>query len=347
MERKNWIKWIVGIIIILIIVGFVTFKKPTTNNVIKIGIITDLTGPAAYWGESTKIGTDILKKELEAKGEKVEFIFEDYALDATKAITAVQKLYTIDKVNAVYTEFNPGSIAVASFLKDKQIPLIYDAAIVSPLKDNILFYKTYLDYKEGCKQIAQKFNEEGVTKIGLLKVNLEFGELCESGIREIYKDNLISEGYNLGDNDFRTQLLKIKNNNATAVINVGFEGDTFNTLKVIKDLKYNIRYGSVDDTITEKVLSAYKDELKNGWTFGFNDISEEFMGKLENNKPSSLYAAALSYTHIKQLVESLDRCGDKNECIIKSLDNSRGDPTIGFIKYKDHIADLKMSLKKY
>lgn len=340
------------VIIILILIGgyFVLNKKqnPVNTQPIKIGIVTDLTGPASYWGESTKAGADILAKEFLAQGKNVNFVFEDYALDAPKAVSAVQKLINADKVNAVYAEFNPGAIAVASFLKDKQIPFIYDAAVVSPLKDNKLFYKTYLDYQEGCKQIAQKFKDEGVTKIGLLKVNLEFGELCQSGITEVYGDNKVVEGYNLGDTDFRTQLLKIKTSGAQAVINVGFEGDTSNTLKIIKDLKYTLKYGTVDDTITQNILNTYGSELKGAWTFGFPDPSKEFQNKLKNYKISSPYGAAIAYTHLKQLVNALENCVDKDvECIAKKINDSQSDSTIGFKGFNNRIAELDMKIKNY
>jgi len=344
MNKK--IIWSIVIVIIVIIAFMYGFKNNHTGS-IKIGIITDLSGPAAYWGESTKAGANILKKELEVQGRAVEFIFEDYGLDATKAASAAQKLANVDKVSAVYAEFNPGAIATASFLKDKEIPLIYAAAITSPLKDNNLFYKTYLDYREGCKQIAQKFKDQGVNKIGILKVNLEFGELCQDGVIEVYGESTISEGYNLGDVDFRTQLLKIKSAGAGAVINVGFEGDTANTLKIIKDLRYNLRYGTVDDTITENVLDTYKNELKDGWTFGFDDPNLEFQNKIKDQKVSSSYAAALAYTHLKQLVNAIDKCGNDGKCITKSLDLAPANQTIGFQKYNDRIADLIMKVKNY
>ncbi len=346
MNKRN-ILLVVLVVVVIIIIGVVKNTGKTTKETIKIGVITDLTGPAAYWGESTRAGAEILKKELVAKGKDVDFIFEDYGLDAAKAISAAQKLVNLDKVDAIYAEFNPGVIATASFLKDKKIPFIYDAAIVSPLKENRLAYKTYLDNQEGCKQVAKKFKDEGVTKVGMLKMNLEAAELCERGVREIFESNVISEGYNPGETDFRTQLLKIKNAGAGAVINMAFEGDTVNTLKVIRDYKYNLRYGTVDDSVTDNVKKAFAAQLKGTWTFGFSDPSQEFKDKIKEIKLATPYAAALAYTHLGQLVEVIAKCGADNDCVIKSLDQSTTDDTIGFQGYKNHIADLIMSLKKY
>jgi len=347
--NKN-IKNIVVIVVLVVIIGGIYIWSQSGSvkvSAVKIGIITDLSGGASYWGESTRAGADILQKELVLENKNVEFVFEDYGLEASKAVSAVQKLVNVNKVDALYIEFNPGVIATASFLKDKQIPYIYDAAIVSPLGENKLAYKTYLDNQEGCKQVAQKFKDEGIVKIGMLKMNLEAAVLCQNGVEEVYGANTVSEGYNPGETDFRTQLLKIKNAGAEAVINMAFVGDTVNTLKVIKDYKYNLRYGTVDDSITQDVLNVYTPQLQGAWTFGFNNPSVDFIAKLKNYNVATPYAAALAYTHLKQLVNSIETCGSDNDCFVKNMNKSPADPTIGFKGYNNQIADLEMSIKKY
>src|SRR3990172_2543749 len=114
-----------------------------------------------------------------------DFVFEDYQLDAAKALTSGQKLVNTDNVDAIYADFNPAAIAISSFLKDKNKLFVYDAAVTSPLKDSTNNFKTYLDYQEGCKGVATKFKNQGVAKIGYLKLNLEAGELCGAGIQEV------------------------------------------------------------------------------------------------------------------------------------------------------------------
>ena len=264
-------KWVVGVVVLIVVVvgGFILLNNkgaaPAQAGTIRIGVMTDLTGPAAYWGQSTRIGAELAAQDLKAKGYDVQLVYEDYGLDATKAASVAQKLANVDNVDAVYAEFNPGAIAAASVLKDKNIPMIYDAAIVSPLTNSNNFFKTYLDYQAGCQAVAQKFKDEGITNIGMLKLNLEAGDLCLSGVKSVYGDKVVVETFNLGDTDFRTQLLKINSSGAGAVINVGFEGDTYNALQVIKNQGYKMKYGTVDDTITDKVKQAFSDQLKGTW----------------------------------------------------------------------------------
>lgn len=174
-KRSRDILVIVVLILIILSLLFISFSSDDESDSVKIGVITDLTGPAAYWGESTRVGAEIAADELNGEGIEVELVFEDYRLEASLALNAAQKLVGADGVDAIYVDFNPAAISVGSFLIGKDLLFVYDAAVVSPLEGNPGAYKTYLDYREGCKQVSQKFLSEGVEEMGVLKVNLEFG----------------------------------------------------------------------------------------------------------------------------------------------------------------------------
>ncbi len=341
-------------IIFLVVAGVWYYKTKTTTSTvqaspIKIGIITDLTGPAAYWGESTRVGAEIAQKELKAEGYNVDLIFEDYQLDATKSVSAAQKLVNLDNVSAIYSEFNPASIAVESFLKDLPVLHVYDAAPVSPLAMSPNVFKTYIDYQNGCKLVAQKFKDEQIKKIAVLMPKIEAGELCLAGAKEVYPD-LVVESYELGNTDFRTQVLKIKNSQAGAIINVGFEGDTLGTLKSIKELNYSAKYGTVDDTITDQVKARYAKELKGAWSFGFGQVDPSFEAKLKSASSKILstdYGAAIAYTHLKQMAKALSKCQKDLVCVNGEIANASADGTIGFNGFKNRIADIQLQLRQY
>lgn len=347
-------KTIIGLVIAVIVIwgGYYFVKNDITKGgAVRVGIITDLTGPAAYWGESTRVGAELAKKELEDEGYSVEIIYEDYQLDAAKAVSAAQKLVVVDAVDAIYAEFNPAAIAVSSFIKDKDMIFMYDAAVTSPLKDNANTYKTYLDYREGCKKIAQGFKDEGIEKMGILKGKLEFGTLCYDGVKEVYGNDLISEEYNLGDADLKTQVVKLKAANVGAVINVGFEGETMNTLKSIRELGMRVRYGTVDDTVTNKIKEGYAKELTGALTFGFSDVDGGFAQRIVsasgNKKMATDYAAALAYTHTKQIVRAISKCKKDLACTNAEISGAQADTTIGFNAFRDRTADLIMNIKEY
>lgn len=349
-------KQIVFLVVILIIFGIVFIgcqnnqNKITDKKIIKIGIITDLTGPAAYWGESTKAGAQLALQELKAEGYNIDIIYEDYQLDAKNALSAAQKLVNIDHVQAIYSEFNPASITVGSFTKDLNILHFYDAANISPLENAPNTFKTYLDYKIGCQKVAEKFKEQEIKQIGMLKLNLEAGDICLAGIKTIYP-NVLVESYNLGDTNFNTPILKMKNQGVGALINVGFEGDTLNTLKALQENNFQVPYGTVDDTITQQVKEKYQEQLKGSWAFGLPVISKEFSEKLlltnRGEKLNSEYGAAFAYLHIKQMAKALAKCQNDYTCVRQVMENSPKDELMGFKSFVNHIADIEMPINNY
>jgi ABC-type branched-subunit amino acid transport system substrate-binding protein len=347
----NKIHIVLGALLLVILGGVLVYgEKEGREDLIKIGVITDLTGPAAaYWGESTQAGAELAARELRARGYSIEIVFEDYALDAAKGASATQKLLAVDNVDALYVEFNPGAVAASSVAKGKNVPMIYDAANVSPLDESSYFFKTYLDYRAGCKAVAQKFKDEGVGKLGMLKMNLEFGEVCLRGVQEVYADVLV-EGYNIDDTDYRTQLLKLKNAGATAVVNVGFEESTYTALKSLKELGYRARYGTVDDTITPKVAEAYPEQLHGAVSFGFKPADGSFakrVNEVYGRTYPTYWGAQLAYLHVTQLAEALATCGKAPDCVAQELAKAKADARSGFHKFENRIAELEMLIKEY
>jgi ABC-type branched-subunit amino acid transport system substrate-binding protein len=344
----------IGLVVVIIILGFAYYSKnnkTTDISTIKLGILTDLTGPAAYWGESTKVGVDLAVKELRDENINVLPIFEDYQLNATKAAAATQKLVNVDKVEGLYAEFNPGAITAGSVVKDKNVLYLYDAAIESPLQNSPTTYKTYLDFRKGCTDLALQFKDQGISKVGVLKMTLEHGELCATGIKSVFGENAIIEEYNLGDTDFRTALLKLKSQNVGAIINVAFEGDAMNTLSAMKKSGIKLPFGTVTDTITDKVKSAYEEELKGSISFGFKDVDQNLVKKLvahnSGKELGSNYAAALGYLHIKQMAHALSVCKENVTCAGEKISTSPKDDGIGFQKFVNRIAQLDLEIKKH
>ncbi|OIO25833.1 hypothetical protein AUJ14_03345 [Candidatus Micrarchaeota archaeon CG1_02_55_22] len=307
---------------------------------VKIGVVTDFTGPAASWGESTRMGAELAVAELEGNGMPVELVFEDYKLESRLAVTSVQKLVEVDGVDALYVEFNPGSLAVAPAMADSRIISMFDAAAESPIDYSQLSFKTYLDYRAGCRQLAQHFKADGVKSVGVLKANIEFGELCLQGVREIYPDAPV-QSYDLGEADFSTPLARLLASGTGAVVQVGFESDALNSLRVIREKNLALRYGSSDDVVTQRVREEYASELKGGWLFGFASVSPEFKQEIwakYGREPFNYYGAALAYTHVKQIARALYACGREVECAVEKLSESPADATIGFKRFEGRAA---------
>jgi hypothetical protein len=138
---------------------------------------------------------------------------------------------------------------------------------------------------------------------------------------------MVVQTYNLGDQDFRTHLSRLKEGGVEAVINVGFEGETLATLKGMTELGLDVSYGTVADTISPDVISQFGNALSGGWSFGFRAVDDIFLKKLSvklpDSEPAEQFAAALAYTHIKQMAQALSLCGDDLECASAEMDKAK------------------------
>lgn len=315
-------------------------KPDTSTEPIKIGAIEPLTGDLAYWGRSSQLGIKLAEKELQEEGLNVKFIIEDGKLDPKTALSAAQKLVTIDKVDAVYDEFNPITIPVASYLKDKNIFNLYYSAPVSILEENPNTIKSYLNYEESCKEVSQLLQKRGIEKVAVLKANLEFGDLCLKGIKSIYPNSVVQE-YNAGDRDVRTQLTKFSSFNPDIIFNVAFQPDALVALKDMKSLGMKARFVGVNE-LDADILDKNPGLFEGAILFGMQPLSSQFIEKLKaafpNERIGFIQGAGAPYVHAKQLAYALRDCNKELECVKERVAQAKPDPIIGFQGFKNRVA---------
>lgn len=348
-------KVLIGIVILAVISvsAYAIYKNQQISapKKIKIGIITALTGDFAFYGESSRAGAELAKKELEAQGIKIDLLFEDGQFDPKLALNAAQKLVNVDGADAIYSEFNPAAIAVSSFLKGKTILHIYDAAPVSPLEGNPLTYKTYIDFQAGCGDVAKLLRVQGIERAGMLKVNTEFGDLCLKGIKDVFHDAIFVEGYNLGTTDFRSALIKLKQNQIQVLFNIAPPSETIASKKELDALKMIIPFVGESSTFSPDVIKQNSSILNGVIVFGLPPASDEFIQRLNQefpNKKIGFYqAAALAYVHIKQIGNAITKCGHNVACLQGAIDSSKVEPVAGFQGFKEHIAVFRVPLQKF
>lgn len=345
---KNKIIWVIVILVLVVIALSVGRDKAddTSGETVKIGVITPLTGDLAYWGESSVLGIALAKKDLADEGINTEFIIEDGQLEPTEALNAAQKLVNVDNVAAIYSEFNPAAIAVTSFVKDKNVFHLYDAAPISPLENTRSVYKTYLDYVESCKEVAQMASKRGWDKVGVLKINLEFGDLCLRGIRSVYGDSLIVQEYNPGIRDFRSLILKFKDRNIKAIFNVSFAPESLSSLKQMEQLGLEVPFVGVAEIISPDNAAEYGLTLENSILFGLPQVEENFSIRLKQEFPdknvANIQASALAFMHAKQLAYTFAKCGRDLDCVDDQFDQLKPESLIGFQGFNNRVAKFNV-----
>ncbi|MBN2721091.1 MAG: ABC transporter substrate-binding protein, partial [Proteobacteria bacterium] len=156
----------------------------------KIGAIFASTGPASMLGLPEKNTAEMLAEELNAaggiNGKPVKLIFYDTEGDATKTVTATNKLINKDNVDVIIGPTTSGtSMAIIDLVSREKVPLISCAAsihIVVPVKEWV--FKTPQSDTMAVEKIYETLKEKGIEKVAVITVSDGYGD---SGRAELLK----------------------------------------------------------------------------------------------------------------------------------------------------------------
>src|SRR5512145_1265963 len=216
------------IAMILLLLGIFLFSQAQAAEPIRIGAIFSVTGPASFLGEPERNTAKMLEEDINKAGgllgRKVEIIVYDDETDATKAVTAVDRLLKKDKVVAVVGPSTSGStLAIVSKMEEAKVPLVSCAAakkIVDPVKPYT--FKTPQSDFLAVRKIYQHVKKSGLTKIAIISASDAFGAAGREELVAIAKDaglNIVAdEVFGPKDTDMTAQLTKIKGTDAQAII---------------------------------------------------------------------------------------------------------------------------------
>lgn len=317
----------------------------------RIALLTDLSGPMSSWGKQTQAGARLALKELRSSGLDVDIVFGDTQLQAKAAVSEVTKALTADKIEAVFSEFTPTTVAIAPILVQRNIFLLYSAAAASPLKLGSTVYKTYMNYVEACAMAAAEFKKLGVKAPALLKSINEFGELCLQGMQRVFPEPIVVE-YSTGD-DVRSQVLSLKKKGADCIVNPAFIPDFSRMLKALGDIHYLPIVSANNDAMDPKVMAEFPQLASQAYSFSLPPAPAAFLtrsvdeGFSENRENPN--AVMLGYLHTKQLLRAVRSCADAGKrgqgtCVAESIATAPADPEFGFQGWKDRQAAFRLRL---
>lgn len=245
---------VVALIIIVLIVAAVSKKqsnKPGETAPIRIGAVLSLTGDAAPWGESSKNGIDLAVKSINAgggiDGRRVEVIYEDDHTDGKTAVSAYNKLVNVDKVSGVI-----GS--VFDFTTQPLLPLAETnkIALITPTNFRIpgsfdlgsQSFTLLIDFDDMIRYYQDFLAQDKIRKTAVIHFTSTWGVEITKVIGEILashgKPKPMEETYTqIGGNDFKTVILKLKNAGIDTVFVDMLGDDTVNFLKRSKEQGFN------------------------------------------------------------------------------------------------------------
>ena len=277
--NKKTIWGIITIAIILVVIVAINKNISQSNKPIKIGAIFPMTGTSATYGEMAKKAIDLALLS-DPNLHDVSVIYEDSQFQSVPALNAYQKLKN-DGVKFFMTIgsqvgstigpkargdglFNFELTAVTPVYRDKS-SLTCRAALTADVSSNIL---------------ANYLKQHGLKRLALFVTDDAQGAAYNSNMKQIvttFGGSVIeSETYQLSDNDFRTQITKIKSAKPDALLLISPGQQAQAILQQLKDLAFNKPVVSNNFTIENaslKNLSLAEGIIFSDFAYGGSNIS--------------------------------------------------------------------------
>jgi ABC-type branched-subunit amino acid transport system substrate-binding protein len=318
---------------------------------IKIGYALDLTGKGAFMGVQSRAGAQLAAAELQQSGTKIELVFEDHRTDAKTAATIATKFLDFDQVDAVLCDLTPTSTAASPIVARKKRLFFYQSPAASIARDNPFAFRMFLDYEAGCRAIVEEWKKLGISRVGHLKLNAEFGELCLEGSSKVFPQQNV-RAYNIGD-ELRSEVLRLKNEKIEALLQTGYEADYISRFRAAADLNLQVPAGMPEPLYTAAVKQVTPSLPEKSIVFGFKPLNLEFVARLKQAKlytsDTALESAAIGYLQVQAAAAAIKVCGrEASDCSVKAVEDWKpANETLSFDGWKDRKAQFQQRLKQF
>lgn len=266
MNKKAWIGVAVAVLLVLLVVGTLIFLLPSRSRdrALKIGAILPLTGDSATYGTALKKGMDLaleLDKQGGIDGRPLTIIYEDDAGKPATGVSAFTKLVSADSVPMVIgAMFSAVTLAIAPVAeRDRVVLLSPTSSAVELTKAGDYIFRIYpSDTYDGI--FLADFASTSLKARAVATIHLQVASI--SAITQVFRHEFesrggritVSEAYQEGDTDFRSQLLKASRDNPDLIFIPGYLKEMATLLRQAKELGLGARFLTISTFYDPKIL---------------------------------------------------------------------------------------------
>ncbi len=229
-------------IIILLIAGVIishTYKSDITKTeTIKIGMISILSGDYATVGENIRNGAILAMEQYNAAhpNQKVELVVEDDGFNPKKALSAYQKLTSIDHVDGLFNVSTASIGAIYDLVSKTDIPVIQGGEQTNePSKDNV--FQILPGNIELENQLGAFIKEKGFKNPVVVYTNNDAMSRFKNSMVKGFGSPMKEFVINGDEKDFKPHVLKVSAENPDVIIVLMFPESGAQFLKQYVNLK--------------------------------------------------------------------------------------------------------------
>ncbi len=334
-------KIIFSLLVILTIALLFDTQPKTNSETIKIGAVYDLTGVWADGGKAFLEGTEIAKEEINSKGgingRLLEVIYEDGKdLSAKPTVDGAQKLININNVKALLTVSYSAIAGLQLLAEQNQVPILETIDASQDIgKLGEWIFGTGI-YTEGQGAMVADFAKDSlkINKIGILvgkdSYLLAVSNAFENKFVKLGGQITAREEFIVGETNFRTQLIKIKNSGTEAIF-FAHLGEGGVGIKQAREIGFDGYFLGTDTMSIADVIKTAGEQALNNKTFfalwrNFDALTPEqtefanrFKEKYNKEAGDYLFYNVLGYDGLMVLAEAMKNSDLTGEDIKNSL----------------------------
>lgn len=240
---------LVAVVLCLLVPAF-GCTGDSTGDTVKIGALLDTTGDLGPMGGRIMNGARLAVKEINEAGgllgKDVELVEEDGKTDPGAGFDRVKKMVEIDGVQVIAGPMITGtSLLAIPYVKVQQVPVISPSATGIQLSNEDgteWFFRTCLRDDAQGMVLAEQALKQGYNKIATIVLDNTYGKGMEEALIGHLEEegwtgeHVVSIHYAEGAKDYRSELQKIKDAGADAVLCVSYCDDGIIIFKQALDL---------------------------------------------------------------------------------------------------------------
>src|SRR6266436_1768888 len=255
---KRWFvaTFIVGVIAASVGSLVVGLDVARAQAPVRIGVIEPLSGPVAASGNYIRMGAEIARDWLNAKGgvigRKVELVIEDNKSDPKEAASAAEKLIVRDKVPAIMGAWGSSmTLAAMPKLEEYGVPMVVETSSAASVtkRGNPWVFRISPPSEMEALGLEPYVDKLGVKKVDFLAVNTDWGR----GSIQAFGDMLRKKGVQVGAAEFMEQSATDMNAQLTKIKQTG--GDTLFLTTAVEQITLVLKQGQ-EQRLARKIITT-------------------------------------------------------------------------------------------
>jgi branched-chain amino acid transport system substrate-binding protein len=248
-------RWCSTLFVVLVVGGLVA-PAGFAQAPIKIGVIQPLSGAVAASGNYVRMGAEIARDWINARGgvngRKVELIIEDNKSDPKEAASAAEKLIVRDKVPAIMGAWGSSmTLAAMPKLQEYGVPMVVETSSAASItrSGNPWIFRISPPSEMEALGLARYVDKLGVKRADFLAVNTDWGR----GAVGAFGDMLKKKGAAVGTAEYMDQAATDMNAQITKIKGGG--GDTLFLTTAVEQITLVLKQ-SQEQRLARKIITT-------------------------------------------------------------------------------------------